>query len=196
MTGQAATRTGMTVEEYLDFERRAEEKHEFLDGEVFAMSGGTRQHSDVASNIIREIGNALRRRQCWVNGSDMRVKTGTGLYTYPDASVVCGDRVFEDERQDTLLNPSVVIEVLSESTEAYDRGKKFEHCRSILSLTDYVLASQKEVLIEHFTKQSDGSWVMREARAGDRLVLASIECEVAVDDLYLKVFDELADGSI
>ena len=119
----------------------------------------------------------------------MRVKVPeAGLYTYPDAVVFCGKAQLEDATHDTLLNPSVLVEVLSESSEAYDRGKKFEQYRSIPSFTEYLLVAQDQVLIEHFSRQADNSWVLREARAGGKIDLVSIGCVVEVDEIYLKVF--------
>jgi Uma2 family endonuclease len=132
----------LTEAEYLEFERRADVRHEFSDGEVFAMAGGTFAHSQIAGNLIRSIGNRLPIA-CAVLTADMRVKCDmTGLYTYPDVSVVRGERRFLDDRQDTLLNPVMVVEVLSDATEAYDRGRKFEHYRRIPSLRGYLLVRQ------------------------------------------------------
>jgi len=125
--------------EYLELERRAEYKSEFLDGEMFAMSGGTRPHSVIACNLIRAIGNQLRGSPCVVYNSDMRVKVqAAGLYTYLDVSVACGQSEVEDEHDDVLLNPTVIVEVLSESPEAYDRGKKFEFYRQLSSVREYL----------------------------------------------------------
>jgi Uma2 family endonuclease len=180
----------MTPEEYLAFERSSELKHEYADGEIFAMSGGTWEHSLVGQNIARELGNALLERPCAVHGSDMRVKAiATERYFYPDVSVVCGQPYFEDETRDTLLNPKVIVEVLSESTERYDRGDKFASYRTIDSLQDYVMASQTAPLIEHFSRQADGTWVFRALGPGERLVLPSLGCEIPVDRAYLKVFN-------
>src|SRR5437868_3265704 len=124
--GEAAARTRLTPEEYLAFERSSEIKHEYVDGEIFAMSGGTRAHSLVGGNVLGEIRAALSERDCEVHGSDIRIKIpATGRYVYPDASVVCGEALFEDDEEDTLLNPKVIVEVLSRSTEPYDRGDKF-----------------------------------------------------------------------
>lgn len=179
----------MSPEEYLSFERASEVRHEYVNGEVFAMAGGTREHSLIAGNCIRELGNALRDKPCEVHGSDLRIKIeATNRYVYPDASVVCGDTRFEDLARDTVLNPVVVVEVLSDSTEAYDRGEKFEQYRTIGSLEDYVIVSQKKVRVEHFVRRDDGRWMLAVLGSGDRLELGSIDCEVAVDELYSKVF--------
>ena len=180
--------TPLTEEDYLALERAASSRSEFLDGEMFAMAGGSPMHSLIAANVIRELGNHLRSGPCRPFTSDLRLKVeATGLYTYPDVSVACPAR-FLDERQDTLVNPSVIFEVLSTITEAYDRGAKFASYRSIPSLQDYVLLSQERALIEHFHRQEDGSWVLREARAGGSLALPSIGCILAVNEVYLDVF--------
>jgi Uma2 family endonuclease len=191
MNAEAARKRTWTPDEYLAMERASPEKHEYRGGEVFAMARANEAHNLIAVNVIGTLGNLLLRSPCEVYPSGMRVKTPTtGLYTYPDASVVCHRPAFEDDTTDTLLNPQVVVEVLSDATEDYDRGTKFKNYRTIPSLVDYVLVSQAEVLVEHHVRQPDGSWVMREHRAGRRLELASIGCAVDVDDLYVKVFGE------
>jgi Uma2 family endonuclease len=188
--GQAAVRTKLSPQEYLDLERAAEQRHEYADGEIFAMAGGTLEHSAVAANLLGELRNALLGRGCRVLSSDMRIKiAATGRYLYPDASVLCGRPEFEDTTRDTLLNPTAIVEVLSDSTEAYDRGDKFAQYRTIPSLREYVLSSQKEPRVEVFTRQPDGSWILRIYGAGARAALGSIGCEIEVDRLYLEVFD-------
>lgn len=187
---QAAVQAKMSPQEYLELERASETKHEYADGEIFAMSGGTFERAQITGNITGELRSALRARPCRICPADMRVKSATtDRYVYPDVALVCGPPRFEDERRDTLLNPTAIFEVLSDSTEAYDRGDKFAHYRTIPSFVDYVLASQKRVQVEHFHRQEDGSWKLVVLGPGDRLVLPSIECELAVDELYLKVFD-------
>src|SRR5262249_30313647 len=142
-------KTNITPQEYLELERKAETKSEYLDGEMFAMTGVTREHSTIANNIIRELSTQLYERPCEVHGPDLRVKVSpSGLHSYPDLVVVCGELQFEDEHFDTLLNPLMIAEVLSDSTESYDRGKKFAHYRMIDSLQEYVLVSQTECRIE------------------------------------------------
>lgn len=193
MNAEAAEKKVWTPEEYLAWERSAPEKHEFLEGEVFAMAGAKRRHNLLVGNVVGELREALRRRRCEVYPSDMRVRVpATGLYTYADALVVCDAPLFEDAEEDTLLNPTVLVEVLSKSTASYDRGEKFENYRTIPSFKEYVLVSQQKVLIEHFVRQADDSWLMRERRAGERLDLASIRCSIAVDEIYLKVFEVAA----
>jgi Uma2 family endonuclease len=187
--GQAAVRTGLSERDYLEIERASPIRHEYAEGEIFAMSGGTLEHSAVAANIIRELGNALLGR-CRVLTSDMRVKIAArSRYVYPDASVVCGTPAFEDERRDTLLNPRVIVEVLSDSTEAYDRGDKFAQYRAVPSVLEYVLASQKEPRIEVFARQPDGSWKLRVHGPGERAALDSVGCALDVDRVYADVID-------
>lgn len=178
----------MTPEEYLAFERASPEKHEFADGEIFAMSGGTYAHSLLGTNVAGELRNALSDRPCDVHGADMRIEVAaTRRFFYPDVSVVCGPPVFLDDKRDTVLNPKVIVEVLSDSSEGYDRGEKFAHYRRIESLRDYVLVSQTEPLVEHFSRQADGTWLYRALGPGDKLVLPSVDSAVAVDRIYLKV---------
>ena len=189
MNAEVARKTTWTPEEYLVWERSSDEKHEYFDGEVFAMAGASEEHNLLVANVVATLWVALRQRTCKVYPSDLRVKIpSTGLYTYPDASVICERPEFEDDKADTLLNPQIIFEVLSDSTEDYDRGTKFKHYRSIPSFREYLLVSQTEILVEHSIRQDDGSWLLRDHGAGERLVLASIGCEIAVDELYLKVF--------
>jgi len=186
----AAERLRMTEDEYLAFERASEERHEFADGEIFAMSGGTFEHTTVAANMIGELRESLRGRRCSVQTSDMRIHMPTsGRYVYADASVVCGRPQFKDDTRDTLLNPKVIVEVLSPSTEAYDRGDKFAQYQTIPSVMHYVLAAQDKRRIEVFTRQEDGSWNLRNYGPGDRVALSAIECTIDVDQVYTNVFD-------
>jgi Uma2 family endonuclease len=181
--------------DYLAFERESEERHEYLDGAIVAMSAGTFNHAVIAGNIAGEMHQALSDRLCWVCPASMRIKIeASERYTYADVAVVCGAPRFEDDRQDTLLNPCALFEVLSPSTESYDRGEKFAHYRTLASLTDYVLVSQKQVLVEHFQRQEDGGWLLRALAPGERLALPSLGCDVAVDRFYLKVFEDRAEG--
>jgi Uma2 family endonuclease len=190
MSADPAAKRSWTPDEYLAWERLQPTKHEFFQGAIRAMAGATLEHSLILVNVAAELGSALRTKPCQVLLSNMRLKIqATGLYTYPDALVVCGAPELEDEVRDTLRNPTVLVEVLSESSEAYDRGKKFEQYRSIPSFTEYLLVAQDHVLIEHFSRQADSSWVLREARAGGRIALASIGTVLQVDEIYLKVFN-------
>jgi Uma2 family endonuclease len=185
---EPAGKLNFTPEQYLAWEREQPEKHEYLDGEVFAMAGASRRHNLLVANVITRLTLQLANGRCEAYPSDLRVHIpSTGLYTYPDVSVVCEQPEFLDETSDTLLNPRVLVEVLSSSTEDYDRGKKFMLYRSISSLQDYLLIASDRVYIDHYAHQADGSWVLREAHAGGRVAL-SIGCTLEVDELYLKVF--------
>lgn len=183
------TKTRISPEEYLATERRAETKSEYLDGEVFAMTGVTRRHSLVTTNLVRELSQKLIDRPCEVHANDLRVLIpATGLYTYPDVTVVCGEPRFEDHEVDTLLNPILIVEVLSPTTEAYDRGKKFEHYGTIESLAEYVLVSQAAPRVEQFVRQDGGHWLFTATSGLDaKVLLPSIGCEVALAEIYHKV---------
>jgi Uma2 family endonuclease len=178
-----------SFEEYLAIEREREYKSEYFAGEMFAMAGATENHNLVAFNVANVLGRQLKDRPCKAYLSDMRVRIeATGLTTYPDASVVCGPPQFHDAKRDILLNPQVIVEVLSPSTESYDRGKKFEHYRKLDSLRDYVLISQDRRQIECFTRQPDGRWTLHEAsEPGSSLRLASIECDLPANEIYAKI---------
>ena len=178
-----------TVVEYLALERHSEVKHEFLDGELFAMAGSSEAHNLIVGNLVRELGNRLLEGPCKVYPSDMRVKVNqTGLYTYPDVSAVCSGAVFEDERRDTLLNPQVIFEVLSPSTEAYDRGKKFQYYSRIESLTAYLLVSQTSARVASYVRQADRQWLLTMFdRLDDSIVLPALGCELPLASLYKKV---------
>ena len=190
----SAAHEKMSPEEYLAWERQQPGKHEYFGGEVFDMAGVTFEHNQLVVNVAAELRAALRDKPCRVCAPDQRVKIpATKHYTYPDVSVVCGRPEFEDGELDTLLNPLVLVEVLSESTKDYDRGTKFASYRTISSFgpsfRDYVLISASEVLVEHHARKDDGAWLLREHRAGERFTIESLGCELAVDEIYLKVFE-------
>jgi Uma2 family endonuclease len=184
----------LSVEEYLALERRSEGKHEYLDGEVVAMTGASDRHNRIVWNLAGILYSQLRGRPCQAYVGDMRLQVAaTGLYTYPDLLVVCAKPQFADAERYTLLNPTSIIEVLSPSTEAYDRGKKFAHYRTIESLAEVVFVSQEEVAVERYSRQPDGSWLLRECnRPEDRLPLPAIGCELPVAEVYERVSDEPA----
>ena len=149
----------ITAADYLAMERQAETKSEYLNGHIYAMSGASRNHNRITINLGAMLHARLRGKPCEPFVNDLRVKVSrTGLYTYPDVVVVCGEPQLEDQHFDTLLNPRVIIEVWSESTEKYDRGDKFAHYRALESVTDYLLVAQHQPCIEHFHRQADGSW--------------------------------------
>ncbi|MGH8574007.1 MAG: Uma2 family endonuclease [Gammaproteobacteria bacterium] len=193
---QPLARLTITSEQYLAAERKAPYKSELVNGHVYAMAGARREHNQITFNIARELGVRLRDRPCTAYVSDLRVKVAaTGLYTYPDVVALCGEALFEDSTLDTLLNPQVLIEVLSESTEAYDRGDKFAHYRRLPSLSDYVLIAQDKVRIEHYVRQGQ-QWVLSEADdRHDTIQIASIGCALVLRDVYDKVDFARADGT-
>ena len=179
----------LTSEEYLAKERKADDKSEYFQGETFAISGASREHNLIAGNINREAGNQLRNRPCEVYQSDMRVKVSrTGLYTYPDVVIACGKPQFEDAEVDTLLNPTVLFEVLSETTEDYDRGKNSAHYRTLPSLQEYVLVAQDKCHVEQFTRQPDNRWLLWETDDLESVLnLPSVSCQLKLTDVYAKV---------
>lgn len=185
----AIPKSKLTPQEYLEFERKSEEKHEYFNGEVFAMAGARRNHNKITTNFGGLIWQHLKGKSCESYSNDMRVFVPqTGLYTYPDLVVVCGEPQFQDDVFDTLLNPILIIEVLSETTENYDRGKKFQHYRSVESLHEYVLVSTDEARIEKFEKTGDGFWFLSEAIGIDsEIELTSIECRIALAEVYDKI---------
>jgi Uma2 family endonuclease len=184
----AAFKTRCTPEQYLALERKAPEKHEYYDGEIFAMAGASREHNLIVGNLHGELRAQLLDRPCEAYMSDMRLLvSATGLYTYPDVTAVSGEPQFEDIEVDTLLNPNVIVEVLSPSTEAHDRGRKFAHYRRLESLREYVMVAQDQVHVERYTRQGN-EWLLTElSRLEDTLRLESIGCTVALHRLYAKV---------
>jgi Uma2 family endonuclease len=179
----------LTPEEYLEIERKAEFKSEYYQGEMFLMGGARQAHSVIVLNLAAEIRQQLRKRTGGAYVNDMRVRvSATGLYTYPDAVAFCGEPRFLDETRDTLLNPNLIVEVLSPSTEAYDRGRKFEHYRSVESVTEYLLVASERVSAELYTRQPDGRFLLTAAnRMEDSLDLQSVGVHLALADLYEKV---------
>lgn len=176
----------LTAAEYLAIERKAEFKSEFYAGETFAMAGASTTHNRVKDNLIVQLGMRMLGGPCQSYSSDQRVLVDrTGLYTYPDIVIVCGEPEFADGDRDTITNPRVVIEVLSESTEGYDRGTKFQHYRQIPSLQVYVLVAQDEARIEQFVRQADGTWVLQIfADPAGAFTLATVGATVPLADVY------------
>ena len=178
----------MTVEEYLAFERRSKIRHEYIDGEVFAMAGSKRNHSLIAGNAGTELAIQLRNKNCEVHFGDLRVEAGETTYVYPDVTVVCGEVRLVPNIFDTLENPTVICEVLSKSTEARDRGEKSKSYRRLESLTDYVLISQNTMSVEHYVRQADGFWKLYEyTESNEKIVFESIGCELTLDEIYRRV---------
>ena len=183
-----AAQTYLTPEEYLAWERKSDTKHEYLRGEIIAMSGASYQHTIITMNISGELYIQLKGTACTVHTNDMQVRTSPETsYFYPDVVVVCDKPRFEDNAFDTLLNPIVLVEVLSPSTQAYDRGEKFKHYQQLTSLREYILVSQDEVEVERYRRQ-DTEWQPTEFRSlEDVLSLTSIDCKLALDDIYRRV---------
>lgn len=185
--GRVATRSHMTADEYLAWEREQLDKHEFFDGEVYAMAGGSPRHNALSTNVLTVLNIALRTRGCTVLTSDQRVSfMKRTRYVYPDVSVTCGE--LELEGNDVLLNPQVLVEVLSAATEQYDRGLKWLGYQRLTSLTDYVLVWQTEARIEHFQRNMYGKWEYGVAEAGGQIVLTN-GAVLIVDDIFAGVFD-------
>lgn len=182
-------------EEYLALERAAAFKSEYVDGRVYAMTGASRKHGLIVFNLARELGRQLKERPCEAFIADMRVKAATARnYRYPDIAVVCGAPQFEDPQADTLLNPTLLIEVLSPSTEASDRGEKFAEYQRIPSLREYLLVAQDRPRIDHYVRQDVG-WLLTVAEGPDaRLMLDAIACALELREIYWRVLDEPAVG--
>lgn len=178
-----------TPDEYLEFERNSEVRHEYLDGEIYEMAGANKRHNIISANVVRLLGNQLLKRDCNVYGSDMRVKIVlTEKYTYPDIVAVCGEENYEDDTEDTLINQSLIIEVLSKSTEAYDRGGKFEYYQTIESFQEYVLITQEPFRVEQYVRKEANVWTYFEFRKPEDVVkLNSIDCELKLQDIYHKI---------
>jgi Uma2 family endonuclease len=187
-------RSFLTPEEYLAIERKAEFKSEYFNGEIFAMAGASQPHNRIVSNVISALNPQLLQRDCNIYPSDMRVKIEKiNKYTYPDVVVACGKEILEDKHVDTLLNPVLIVEILSISTEAYDRGEKFQHYQFIPSLAEYILIAQNKIRVEQYLRQTDKTWLYSEYQNLDEVVkLESIGCELALKDVYAKVPDVLA----
>jgi Uma2 family endonuclease len=174
-----------TYREYLAFEEVSNVKHEYLDGEIHAMAGGTPEHAAIAVNVSTLLSVQLRGKGCRVHSSDLRIRVrATGLTTYPDITVICGHPERDPEDANTLLNPIVLIEVLSPSTAEYDRSEKLEHYKRIESLREVALVACDEELVEVWRRHDDGTWRNVQARRGESLALTSIGCTLEVDEVY------------
>lgn len=187
-----------TVSQYLAIERSSEERHYYLDGEIYAMAGESPEHGDITVNLVIVVGNQLKAGPCRARSKDTKVRSGptltagetTGcLFSYPDLVVICDEPQYLDEQRDVVLNPKAIMEVLSPSTEAFDRGEKFTRFQTWNpTLTDYVLISQDKPQIEHYSRQADGSWTYRRTAGLDgSLAIASIQCTLRLADIYERV---------
>jgi Uma2 family endonuclease len=181
----------VTPEEYLAIERKADSKSEYVDGVVYAMAGATERHNTLVANLIMSIGIQLRGRPCKVYPSDLKVRIPNSTRFFcPDGSVVCGEAVFADDHKDMILNPILLVEVLSEATAAFDRGTKFISYQQIESLKECLLVAHNEqlVLVEHFTRQRGDSWIYRKVTSANGvLTLSSIQCEITLKEIYDKI---------
>lgn len=185
-----------TVEQYLAWERQADEKSEFVDGEIYAMAGESGAHGDISMNLSVTIGSQLRGKNCRARTKDSKVRSGAmkehlgrGMISYPDLVVICGEVEYHDAQKDVILNPKVIVEVLSESTEQFDRGTKFMRYRNFNpTLTDYILVSQIEPHVEHYRRLENGEWLLSEYDGMDRsFEIESIECSISLSELYDRV---------
>jgi len=175
----------LTPEQYLELERAAEFRHEYYNGRMYAMSGGTYPHARITGNLSGQLYTRLRNKQCGVLSTDMRIRVSAdGLYTYPDIVVVCGQPKFGDGRSDTLVNPALIIEVLSPSTEGYDRGFKAEQYRQIETLTEYALVSQNAPHVEVFRRERAGWFLSDYSGTQTTCHFASVDCDIALVDIY------------
>ena len=180
--------TKLTEDQYLALERAADFKSEYFDGEMFAMSGASLRHAALQSNIQGELYAVLRNQECRAYGPDVRIRVSNRMYTYPDVTIVCGKPILADERQDVLLNPTVIFEILSPSTEKYDRGLKLQHYRAIESLQDYILVDQSQIRIEHYTRQDKNVWTLRDYQSlEDTMTIASIDAALSLARVYDRV---------
>lgn len=187
--GRVAERSQLTAAEYLAWERKQPVKHEFFHGEVFAMAGGTPRHNALGVSMGAELRALLRSHGCSVLSSDQRLAfPPDARYVYPDVTVICGPPVFQPGTDDVIMNPTILVEVLSRSTEEYDRGLKWAGYQRIDALADYLLVAQAEARIEHYRRNADGSWTYRTAGPGDHVVLTG-GAELAVDAIYAGMFD-------
>jgi len=177
-----------TVKEYLASERSSELKHEYISGEIVAMAGATRAHNLITGNIAQRFRNQLEGKPCETYSNDLRVRTTPADYTYPDVVVICEEPQFEDAEFDTLLNPTVIVEVLSKSSEARDRGEKFSDYRGMESIKDIILVTQHKMRVEHYVRQTNNDWTLHDVSAPDEIItIASIGCRLTLAEIYERV---------
>jgi Uma2 family endonuclease len=182
---QGTHRVHYTRAEYIGLERASNVKHEYLDGVIYAMAGGSPEHAAIAVNVSTLLSVGLRGRRCRVHSSDLRIRVqDTGLETYPDVSVVCGTAEVDAEDRNVITNPVVVVEVTSRSTEEYDRGEKLEHYKRISSLQEVLFVDHREKVLEVVRREQDGTWTRHTARVGSSIELVSLGCELSVEDVY------------
>ena len=178
-----------TVDDYFTVEEMSEVKHEYYNGEIFAMAGASLSHNEIAANVLSELRAFLRNSDCGVYGSDLRVQTPGGLYTYPDVSVICGSVHLAPDRSDTATNPIIIVEVLSDATEEYDRGDKFTLYKAILPLGHYLLISQTKILVDHFQRIKGEEWNCHPmTKPGDLIAIPELHIELSLQHIYRRVF--------
>ncbi len=189
MAGQVQTQVWISPEEYLNIERRATCRSEYVHGEMFAMAGATRQHNRISSNVVSEINQRIKSRDCNIYSSEFRVHVpSTGYFTYPDIVITCGNEEFTDDHNDVLVNPLVIMEILSDSTAAIDRGRKFEQYRELPSFVEYLLIEQRAPRIEQYLLHDSQEWLYRDIRGIDGQVrIEAIDCTLLLCDIYHKV---------
>ena len=193
---QAAERY-ISEEAYLELEERAETKHEYFHGRIYAMAGAKEAHNLISVNVAGELRQQFKGKPCRAYSNDMRVLVSkTKLYTYPDVIAVCGEPVFANRNRTTLLNPTVIVEVLSEATESYDRGEKFAHYRTLETLTDYILMAQDKMRLEHYVRQPDERWMLTIVSDPQGVLeIESIGCLLRMTDVYEKVEFDIINGA-
>ncbi len=188
MSTQRKTDRLYTLDDYFSIEETSETKHEFYDGEIFAMTGASLNHNRIAANIFTALSIALRDKHCDVFTSDMRIATSSKLYTYPDVSVFCDEVELTKDKYDTATNPTILVEVLSKSTQKYDRGQKFDQYKSISTLREYVLIEQHQILVEHFQLGNNDEWTRHDYhRLTDTLNLSSVDFQVSLAEIYRRL---------
>ena len=200
--GLAKTKPVFTVEDYLEIDREADERYEFIDGEIYAMAGESGEHGDICVNLVGELYSDLKDTNCRMRAKDTKVRSGMfplkrplvkGMISYPDLVVICGEPEYHDEFRDVILNPQVIVEVLSESTEQFDRGEKFHRYQLWNpTLTDYILVSQDKPLVEHYIRQADGSWKFYFYDGLEReFTIESINSRLKLADIFYRIeFEE------
>ena len=183
--GVTAQILSYTVEEYLDIERNSEIKHEFHDGELFAMAGGTFAHNRLSANTSGALWNVLKGKKCRPSSSDQQIAVSRYKYVYPDLSVICGEFEWYEEHPHAAKNPVLIVEVLSNETESYDRGGKFMWYRQLPTFKEYILISQKEVLVEVFCRKQNDLWAISTyENLSDTIHLQSIDVTISLEDIY------------
>lgn len=184
-----------TKDDYFTIEEMSEIRHEYFQGEIFAMAGASAAHNEISANVLARLRLAMRRHGCRAYGSDLRIQTPSGLYTYPDVSVVCGTLLFVADRDDTVTNPTLLVEVSSEATREYDRGDKFALYKSIPTLREYLLIEQASVRVEQWAKGERGRWLAStHSQLGSRMQLTSLPLALKLSEIYRDVFGSKGDA--